>query len=426
MIRGDRRLCRRFGQAGAGEGLATDKQALAKVRPWWESIEEVVWQNSQRVLRAFSAHGLSAVELGGSTGYGYGDSGREKLEAIYAEVFGAESALVRPQWVSGTHALAQTLYALLLPGDELWVASEDVYNTLAKLLKDPEHPAGLRRRGVTVRFLPWGSWPEGRPAVVYIQRTRGYQARRSWGRDEIAPIIAEAHRRGARVVVDNCYGEFTANEEPTHWGADLVVGSLIKNPGGGLAPSGAYLAGRRQMVEAVADHFFAPGLGGEIGPTAGWLARAAQGLFLAPSLVGEALMGATYLRHRFQEQGWWVDPAPEEGLTEMVTAIRLEDPERVKRFCRTVQAHSPIDSRAVPEPWAMPGYAEPVIMAAGTFISGASLELSSDGPMAPPYWVYVQGGLSRWHVVAVTEACLEVLGSPGATRSALTPPPVRG
>ncbi|MBX5466747.1 MAG: methionine gamma-lyase family protein [Firmicutes bacterium] len=385
-----------------------EKLPGSAVRPLWEAIEAVVWTNTQRVLAAFTESGLQTVDLRGTTGYGYQDRGRERLDAIYARVFEAEAAMVRLQWVSGTHALATVLKALLLPGDELWVAGQAVYDTLTTLLQDSAHPQGLLRRGVQVRFLPPDQWPEAGtgPKVVYIQRSRGYQGQVTWTRKTLEPVIAAAHRLGALVVVDNCYGEFTEEQEPTAYGADLAVGSLIKNPGGGLAPTGAYVAGRQTLVEAVADYFFAPGLGREVGPTLDLLTPMAQGLFLAPAAVGEALMGAAYLRHRFVQAGYAVDPLPAEGLAEMVTALTLGSRGAVERFCRVVQAASPVDSQAVPEGWEMPGYPDPVIMAAGTFVAGASLELTCDAPLRPPYRVYVQGGLSRWHTVAVTEKAL--------------------
>lgn len=224
--------------------------------------------------------------------------------------------------------------------------------------------------------------------------------------ETIKPLVEAAHRRGAWVVVDNCYGEFTDTSEPGHWGADIVVGSLMKNPGGGLAPTGAYVAGQERLVGLVADMLYAPGLGLEVGPTSDFLRIFAQGLFIAPSIVAEALMGGAYVRALARQWGWMAEPADDWHPNDIVTAIRLGNPGHVERFCQAIQAASPIDSLARPEAWAMPGYQDPVIMAAGGFVAGASLELSCDAPMRPPYWVYLQGGLSRWHTILAGEEAL--------------------
>lgn len=393
-------------------------QILAALRSCWQGIEEeVVAPNFARVLEAFRSSGLVSADLAGTTGYGYDDRGRVTLDRVVADIFGAERALVRSQWVSGTHVLAGVLRALLRPGDSLWIASGPVYDTLRPFLFS-DHPAALTRLGVSVITVPTGpdglpDWtgPHGPlPRVVYIQRSRGYQARPSWGFAEMAPIIEYAHGLGAVVVVDNCYGEFTTTGEPTHWGADLVAGSLMKNPGGGIAPTGAYIAGRADLCEQVADSFLAPGLGLDVGPTGAALRLIAQGWFMAPQAVGEALMGGAYAARLFAEAGYTVTPPPDCGLrNDIVTAIRLERPEAVEVFCRSVQSCSPIDATAVPEPWAMPGYHDPVIMAAGGFVSGGTLELSADAPMRSPYWVYLQGGLTRWHTVMAAEAALDAL-----------------
>ncbi|MCY0884747.1 MAG: methionine gamma-lyase family protein [Firmicutes bacterium] len=389
---------------------------LATVEPWWAAVDQVVMENSRRVMEAFAASGLAAPDLMGSWGYGYDDRGRAALERIWAAVFGGEAALVRPQWASGTHVLATVLRALLGPGDRLALAGGPVYDTLEPLLFDAAHPLSLPARGVQVeqwdtddrgRPVPPAGFRGPRPRVVYLQRSRGYQARPSWGEEECRPVLDWAREAGAWTVVDNCYGEFTGTREPPAWGADLAAGSLLKNPGGGIAPTGGYVTGRRELVERVAEGLTAPGLGGEVGPTGSVLRLMLQGLFYAPLAVGEALKGTIYAAALFREAGFAVDPEPERWPRhDIVVAIRLGDPDRVARFCRAVQRWSPVDAGAVPTGWDMPGYRDAVIMAAGGFVPGGSLELSCDAPLRPPYWVYLQGGVNRWHTVLAAEAAL--------------------
>lgn len=389
---------------------------LNQARISWGKVETVVSANVVRVAEAFSRSGLSSSDLGGSTGYGYGDRGRERLDGVVATIMHAEAAMVRPQWSSGTHALATTLRALLGPGDELWLANGPIYDTLQPLLFG-SHATSLNQRGVKILALPTDSanlpiWPNppGRPKVVYVQRSRGYQSRPSWGEAEIREVARETHRLGAYLVVDNCYGEFTLEEEPTQWGADLIVGSLLKNPGGGIAPTGAYVAGRRDLVEAVGDMLLAPGIGQEVGPTGSTLRLMAQGWFLAPMIVGEAIMGGIYASYSFSNAGYTVDPLPEQlPRSDIVTAIRLGDPRKIETLCRAVQRVSPVDGHALPQPWAMPGYPDTVIMAAGGFVAGGSLELSCDAPMRAPYVAYLQGGLSKWHTVMAVDAGIQAL-----------------
>ncbi|MDA8193162.1 MAG: methionine gamma-lyase family protein [Thermaerobacter sp.] len=383
----------------------------------WEPITAIVADNAARVIHAFSESGLTAPDLAGTAGYGYDDRGRERLDRLVARLFGAEAALVRSQWASGTHVLTTVLRGLLRPGDTLWIAGGPVYDTLNRFLYGPGRGC-LPDLGVTVATLglsaegapDWSSAAhQPGPTVVYAQRSRGYQERPAWGPAQLAAIADQAHRLGATVVVDNCYGEFTETEEPTHWGADLAAGSLLKNPGGGIAPTGGYVAGRRHLVEQVADALFAPSLGLEIGPTGSYQRLMAQGWFMAPTLVGEALMGAIYARYLFDRAGYRVSPAPGNPQHDIVTAIDVGSAERVMRFCRAVQAVSPVDAMAHPEPWRMPGYDHEVIMAAGGFVPGGSLELSADAPLRPPYRVYLQGGLSRWHAVLAADAALAAL-----------------
>ncbi|PSR29741.1 Cystathionine beta-lyase family protein involved in aluminum resistance [Sulfobacillus thermosulfidooxidans DSM 9293] len=395
---------------------------LKQARQTWLHVEAIVAANVTRVAKAFSESGLSTSDLGGSTGYGYGDRGRERLDQIVATIMHAEAAMVRPQWASGTHALATALRALLSPGDHLWLANGPIYDTLQPLIFGNSRTS-LPSRGIDVSVLPTDStgmpiWPQQAPPprVVYIQRSRGYQSRPSFHAAEIRQIAEKAHSLGAWLVVDNCYGEFTLEEEPTDWGADLIVGSLLKNPGGGVAPTGAYVAGKQVLVEAVGEMLLAPGIGHEVGPTGSILRLIAQGWFLAPMMVGEALMGGIYASHAFAAEGFAVDPLPEQfPRSDIVTAIRLGDAQKIEILCRAVQRVSPIDGYVVPEAWSMPGYADPVIMAAGGFVAGGSLELSCDAPIRPPYIAYLQGGLSKWHTVMAVDQGISALKAANKT-----------
>ncbi|PSR20728.1 MAG: aluminum resistance protein [Sulfobacillus acidophilus] len=373
----------------------------------WQHISKVVAVNTERVVHAFRVSGLTSGDLAGSTGYGYDDRGRLLLDNIVAQIFGCESALVRPQWVSGTHALATALMALARPQQTVWLMTGDPYDTIRPTLLH------LRSKGVDVTSVAGHNHEDLQihsDDVVYIQRSRGYAPRKSWGPEEIAPIVRWAHQSGAVVVVDNCYGEFTQGTEPGHWGADLVVGSLMKNPGGTIAPTGAYIAGRRYLVNQVADHFYAPGIGGEVGATAPYLRLFAQGFFLAPQMVGEALCGGIYISHAAQRHGIHSEPlSTDTSRNDIVVALDLESPERVIAFCQAIQAWEPVDAMATPEAWAMPGYEHPIIMAAGGFVAGGSLELSADAPMREPYRVYIQGGVNRWHTKLAIDAALDHL-----------------
>lgn len=384
---------------------------FTSLEPAWRYIETIVQKNSRRVVEAFRQSGLATSDLQGTTGYGYGDRGRDILDRIVAEIFGCPAGLLRAQWVSGTHALTTTLRAFGPQTQRIWLANGRVYDTLAGVIAQLSQEWGWE-----VIALPTNS--DGRPAwdrireqpspgdIVYIQRSRGYEPRPAWGPQEIKPVIEWAHRGGAYAVVDNCYGEFTQPEEPGHWGADLVVGSLMKNAGGAIAPTGAYVAGQDALVEKVADQLIAPGIGREVGATHPYQRLLAQGLFLAPLLVGEALMGGLYLSAKAEALGIPVDPPVSQwDRNDIVVSLELGRPERVVRFCQTIQAWSPVDAHVTPEPWAMPGYPNAVIMAAGGFVAGASLELSADAPMREPYRVYVQGGINRWHtLLAVDQA----------------------
>ncbi len=386
-------------------------QAEAACAEAFRRADEVALQGTARVLDAFQKHRLAVQHFAPTTGYGYGDAGRDTLEAVYAEVFGTEAAMVRPQIASGTHALSLCLFGLLLPGDELIYASGAPYDTLRGVIGiDEAIPGSLREMGVTYRQVELT--PEGQldlaairaalsPSTrgVAVQRSRGYSARRSLTPTEMAPLAELLHSECPRaaLMVDNCYGEFVEEREPTHFGADLCVGSLIKNPGGGLAPTGGYIAGRKALVERISYRLTAPAIGLEVGSYAAGYQPFFQGLFLAPHVVSQAVKTATLAAAIFEALGMETTPAASAPRTDIIQMLTLGTPERLVAFCQGIQMASPVDSMALPEPWDMPGYQEQVIMAAGTFVSGASIELSADAPMRPPYAVYLQGGLTYSH-----------------------------
>lgn len=390
--------------------LAVAAEAETLTAPFVAATADVAERNILRVLNAFRRVAPGGHTLGGSTGYGYDDAGREALDAIYADVFGAEAALVRSQFVSGTHALATGIASLLGPGDRLLALGEP-YDTIQTVIGLGDKPARgtLRAQGVAYHVVPLAD--DGSPnreelqsalrtpwagrTVVLIQRSRGYAWRASLSIDRLGAIIAEIKATAPETIVfvDNCYGEFVEDREPPMVGADLCGGSLIKNPGGGIAPTGGYLAGRAGLVEAAAERLTTPGLGSHVGPTLGLTRLLMQGFFLAPRIVAEAVSGAIFLSAFCERLGYDVSPRYDAQRSDIIQAIRLGSPEAVIAFCGGIQNASPVDSSARPEPWDMPGYSDPVIMAAGTFIQGASIELSADAPMRPPYTVYVQGGL---------------------------------
>lgn len=384
---------------------------LAGLTEAWQVVDGIVAANTERTIHAFREGRLASIDLMGSTGYGYQDRGRERLDAIFAEVFGTPSALVRAQWVSGTHAIATALKAVTEPGTRLWCASGRPYDTIEPTLEL------MRARGVHPMIVDTnGGDPDlarislQAGDVVYAQRSRGYGDRRSWGESELRRLADWTHQNGGWLVVDNCYGEFTQTEEPGHWGADLVIGSLMKNPGGSVAPTGAYVAGQTALVDRVATELFAPGIGSEVGATGPYLRLMAQGLFLAPLLVGEALKGGLAISWAAERRGIPVDPPLSDiHRNDIVVSLSLPDAEAVVRFCQVLQEWEPVDGFVVPEPWDMPGYAHPVIMAAGGFVAGGSLELSADAPLRAPYRVYVQGGVNHWHTQMAVNAALDAV-----------------
>ena len=376
----------------------------------FKEIDRVAEINQLKVVKAMQEARASEACLLGTTGYGYNDIGRDTLEEIYAGIFHTEAALVRPQITCGTHALALALMSNLRPGDELLSPVGKPYDTLEEVIGIRPSMGSLAEYGITysqVDLLPNGDFDyEGirkaineKTRLVTIQRSKGYQTRRSLSVESIGELISfiKSIRSDIICMVDNCYGEFVEVIEPTDVGADMVVGSLIKNPGGGLAPIGGYLAGKTACIENAARRLTSPGLGKEVGASLGILKDFYQGLFLAPTVTASALKGAIFASAMFERAGFSVLPTSDEERVDIIQAVTFGKPEGVIAFCKGIQAAAPKDSFVSPEPWDMPGYDSPVIMAAGAFVSGSSIELSADGPIKPPYAVYFQGGLTWPH-----------------------------
>ena len=395
--------------------------AEAALAPVWAAIDQTTHVNQKKVLQAFKDHQIGEQHFAGTTGYGHGDLGREALEAVFAQIMGAEAALVRQQFASGTHALAVALFGALRPGDELLSIAGAPYDTLEEVIGlRGENQGSLMEWGVTYRELPLT--PEGRvdmdaipgalrpeTKVITIQRSRGYDWRPSLRVEEIGAIIrlVKTLRPDIICFVDNCYGEFTETLEPPQVGADLIAGSLIKNPGGGIVPIGGYVAGRADLVHRAACRLTAPGIGREGGASLDLNRLLFQGLFLAPHTVAEALKGATLAARLFHDLGYPVDPAWDAPRTDIIQAVKLGSAEKLVALCRGIQEWSPVNSYVRPEPDIVPGYADNVVMAGGTFIEGSTLELSADGPLREPYVAYLQGGLTYSHCRIALEAVLE-------------------
>ena len=375
-------------------------------------LNRMVDMNQWKVIEAFQRHQVSDFHFAGSTGYAYNDRGREVLELVYADVFGAEAALVRPHFASGTHTISTALFGVLRPGDELLYITGRPYDTLHKVVGKPGDGTGsLADFGISYREIALTNegkidWEEvalsitSKTKVIGIQRSRGYDWRSSFTVSEIGEMTIKVKELKPDVIVfvDNCYGEFTEELEPTQVGADLVAGSLIKNPGGGIAETGGYICGRKELVELAAYRLTAPGIGGEVGAMLGTTRGIYQGLFMAPHTVGQAVKGSIFAAAVFQRCGFNTKPAWNEPRTDLIQAVSFEGPEHLIAFVQGIQRAAAVDSHVVPEPWDMPGYEHPVIMAAGTFIQGGSLELSADAPIRAPYIGYMQGGLTYSHV----------------------------
>lgn len=387
-------------------------QVEQSLSPLFNRIEEVAEHNQLKVVLALQRQHLSDWHLNGSTGYGYGDVGRETLDVAFAEIMQTEAAIVRPHFVSGTHALACALMGNLRPGEQILLGSGRPYDTLEKVIGLKPAPWGnsLLDLGVDHQIIPLR--PDGgldlpailaaitpRTRLLHLQRSRGYSLRPTLPLEAIAEVAAKVHSISPQTIVfvDNCYGEFVEWQEPGAVGVDLLAGSLIKNPGGGLAISGGYIAGRKDLVARAAERLTAPGLGWEMGATSSQLRPMFQGLFLAPSAVGAAVKGAVFAAALFQRLGYPVSPAVDEPRRDIIQSVQLPGPEQLIAFCQGVQAAAAVDAHVRPEPGQLPGYSDPVIMAAGTFVLGASLELSADAPIRPPYTVFLQGGLTYAH-----------------------------
>ena len=384
-------------------------EAQASLRGQFDRIDAIAEENTQKVLTAFQKHRVAESYFAGTTGYGYDDIGRDKLDEIFAEIFGTEDALVRIGFVNGTHAITAALFGALRPGDVLVSAVGAPYDTLLGVIgvvdKGPgslkEYGVGYRQVELTADDRPdlaglSAAVKEPGVKAVLIQLSKGYSTRSSLSVDEIGAMCAliRAANPDASILVDNCYGEFVETREPTEAGADLVVGSLIKNPGGGLAPTGGYIAGRRDRVEAAAMRLTAPGIGRECGSTLGNNRSLYQGLFLAPHTTAQAVKTAVFAARMMELLGYRTEPASDAVRHDIIQMLHFGSPEPLKKFCRGIQFGAPVDSYVTPEPWDMPGYDCQVIMAAGAFIQGASIELSCDAPMREPYTAYLQGGLT--------------------------------
>lgn len=392
-----------------------------------DHMEEI---GTGRVLDAFRTHEIAYRHFAPTTGYGYDDVGRDTLEKVFADLFGTEAAIVRPQIASGTHAISLCLFGLLLPGDHVLSATGKPYDTLEDIIGMGEGTApvgSLKEMDVVYDQVELTDAGEidldaveqaitPKTTLVIAQRSRGYAWRPSLMPEKFAPLAAMLHEKhpGVRLMVDNCYGEFVCEKEPTHYGADVCVGSLIKNPGGGLAPTGGYVVGRKDAIERIAYRLTAPGIGLEVGSYAGSYQPFYQGLFMAPHTVAQAIKTACLAARVFEELGMTTTPPADEPRADIIQAIQMETPERLVAFCQGIQMASPVDSMALPEPWDMPGYRDQVVMAAGTFVAGASVELSADAPMRAPFTAYMQGGLTYSHGRIALKTALERMVKQGA------------
>ena len=406
-------------------GQETEK----KLKERFEKIDQTAEYNQMKVIHAMQKAQVSEIHFAATTGYGYNDLGRDVLEQVYANTFFGEDALVRPQLMSGTHALHVALSGNLRPGDELLSPVGKPYDTLEEVIGIRDSVGSLKEYGVTYRqvdLLQDGSFDyEGikraiheKTKLVTIQRSKGYDTRPTLSVEKIGELIAFIKQQKPDIIcmVDNCYGEFVERTEPTQVGADLMVGSLIKNPGGGLAPIGGYIVGRKDCVERASFRLSAPGLGKEIGASLGLNQSLFQGLFLAPTVVAGALKGAIFAANIYEQLDFLVVPNGTEPRHDIIQAVTLKTPEAVIAFCQGIQAAAPVDSYVDPEPWEMPGYDAPVIMAAGAFVQGSSIELSADGPMKEPYVVYFQGGLTWYHAKLGILMSLQKLADKGIVK----------
>ena len=380
-------------------------QAEAELSEQFKRIDRIAMANTLKVMAAFQDNKVSDSCFAGTSGYGYDDIGREVLDNVYAQVFKTEAALVRIGFVNGTHALSAALFALLKPGDTLLSVTGLPYDTLRNAIGiEGDCHGSLKFYGINYKQV---DLKDGEPDIEAIKLAavdpsvtavliRGYENRKALSAEEVGEICraVKSVAPHVNVMVDNCYGEFTGEHEPTEYGVDLMAGSLIKNPGGGLAPTGGYIVGKKELVENAAMRLTTPGIGGECGATLGNNRLMFQGFFMAPHIVAQAIKTVTFCAAMMKKIGFESSPSPEEARNDIIQMVTLKNPENMKKFCRGIQAGAPVDSYVTPEPWQMPGYNVPVIMAAGAFVQGASIELSADGPMREPYTLYVQGGIT--------------------------------
>lgn len=384
------------------------RQAEEEIRPQFERIDRIAMLNTRKVMTAFQDSKVSDSCFAGTTGYGYDDLGREVLDKVYAQVFCTEAALVRIGFVNGTHALSAALFGILKPGDTLLSVTGLPYDTLRNAIGiEGDCHGSLKFYGINYKQVDLKNGEADLDAIkaaladrsisaVLIQRSRGYENRKALSAEEIGEICSavKSVAPNVTVMVDNCYGEFTGEHEPTEYGVDIMAGSLIKNPGGGLAPTGGYIVGRKDLVENAAMRLTTPGIGGECGASLGNNRLLFQGFFMAPHIVVQAIKTVTFCSAMMKKIGFESSPAPDEARNDIIQMVTLKNAENMKKFCHGVQAGAPVDSYVTPEPWQMPGYNVPVIMAAGAFVQGSSIELSADGPMREPYTLYVQGGIT--------------------------------
>ena len=375
--------------------------------PIFKRLDEVEEYNSSKVLSAFQKYNLSEMHFAGTTGYGYGDVGRDVIESVFADIFKAEDSLVRTQFISGTHAISTLLFGILRPNDTLISISGKPYDTLDEVIGIVENSSSLQSYGVKYEQIELINndfdykkieerIKKGNVKLIEIQRSRGYSTRKTIDLEKVEKVIKliKSIDKNVIVMIDNCYCEFVTKKEPIEVGADVVVGSLIKNLGGGIAPNGGYIVGRKDIVDLASQRLTAPGLGKEVGPSLGINKQILQGLFFAPQVVASSLKTAIFASKMLEELGFNVEPKFNDKRADIVQTIEFGDKEKLIKFCQGIQAASPIDSNSVPMPWDMPGYTDQVIMAAGTFTQGSSIELSCDGPVRPPYIAFLQGGLT--------------------------------
>lgn len=409
--------------------LEFGKQVEHSLKERFEAIDETAEYNQLKVLKAMQDNRVSDIHFAATTGYGYNDLGRDTLEAVYASVFHTETALVRPNLISGTHALAVALSGNLRPGDELLSPAGKPYDTLEEVIGIRDSVGSLKEYGVVYRqvdLLSDGTFDyesikkavNEKTRLVTIQRSKGYDTRPTFSVSQIGELISfiKGLKPDVICMVDNCYGEFVERIEPSDVGADMIVGSLIKNPGGGLAPIGGYIAGRTDCIDRASYRLSAPGLGKEVGASLGLNQSFYQGLFLSPTVVAGALKGAIFAANVYERLGFPVVPNGSESRHDIIQAITFGKAEGVIAFCQGIQAAAPVDSFVTPEPWDMPGYDAPVIMAAGAFVQGSSIELSADGPIKPPYAVYFQGGLTWYHAKLGILKSMQKLSEAGLIR----------